>query len=276
MRHLRVLALASLVLAPIDALAGSIFITGHDPIWHSNFGANAAGAQNLAQAGIEFARDGSPLPFLFVESSDPVPGGNAYTAPFLQTALGYAAADYVVMNAADLAALPDFRAALDAYSAVVVASDHGGMLSFDELQFLNDHSADIIDYLNDGGGLYAEGESNAAGLITGATPFGFLPFLVSSTAFQSPESGNTVTAFGATLGLVNADVNGNFSHNYFAATGGMTAVDLFNGDPSKPLTLAWQGSIDDGGVTPVPEPATLTLFAIGFGVEGVRRYRRSR
>jgi len=250
-----------------NAWAGSIFITGHDPTWHSHFGGNAAGARNLALTGIEYARDGSVLPFLFIESNDSVPSGNAYTKPFLTSDLGYSVTDFVAMDASQLSALPDFRTALNSYSAIVVASDHGGMLSADELAFLNGHALDVIDYINAGGGLYAEAESNATGMIGNTPRFGFLPFIVSSTDFQSPETGNTVTAFGASLGLTNSDVNGNFSHNYFASTGGMNAVDLFNGDPSKPLSLAYKGAITPGGV---PEPASLTLLALGLAAIAVR------
>jgi hypothetical protein len=246
------------------ATAGSVFVTGHDPIWHANFGGNTVGARNLARTGIEFARNGSTLPFLFIESTLAVPSGNAYTLPFLTSALNYAAADFVAMNAAALAALPNFRTALNSYSAIVVTSDHGGMLSAGELGFLNAHAADILDYVNAGGGVYAEAESNATGMI-GATPrYGFLPFLVSSTSFQAAETGNTVTAFGAGLGLVNSDVNGNFSHNFFSSTGGMNPVDLFNGNTQMPLTLAFRGQLTPGGVA--PEPGTVLLLAIACGL----------
>jgi hypothetical protein len=174
------------------------------------------------------------------------------------------------MDAAALMGLGDFRTALDSYSAIVVASDHGGMLSAAELSFLNSHALDVIDYLNDGGGLFAAGESNATGMI-GATPrFGFLPFLVSSTDFQTPETSNVVTPFGAGLGLVNSDVNGNFSHNYFASTGGMNPVDLFNGMADRPLTLAYRGPITPGGV---PEPGTMLLLGAALGVLAARRRR---
>jgi hypothetical protein len=138
------------------------------------------------------------------------------------------------------------------------------MLSAGELGFLNAHAADILDYVNAGGGVYAEAESNATGMI-GATPrYGFLPFLVSSTSFQAAETGNTVTAFGAGLGLVNSDVNGNFSHNFFSSTGGMNPVDLFNGNTQMPLTLAFRGQLTPGGVA--PEPGTVLLLAIACGL----------
>lgn len=275
MNRILVLLLLAGALAAPASFAGSIFVTGHDPIWHSNFGANAPGAVNLARTGIDYARNGSALPFLFVESTSvPVPGGNAHEAPFLTSSLGYAAGEYDVMDFAALNSLADFRSALNGYSAVVVASDHGGMLSGAELGFLNARSADILDYLNAGGGLMASAESNATGMI-GATPrFGFLPFLVSSVDFQSPEVANTVTPYGASLGLTNADVNGNFSHNYFSQTGGMSAVDLFNGDANLPLSLAYRGQIGPTGV--VPEPATVLLLGIGLGACGFLAMRRRR
>jgi hypothetical protein len=239
-----------LVKLPIATLAaaGSVFVTGHDPVWHSALGTSPAGAKNLAEIGIDFARNGSVEKFLFIESKTlPVPSGNAHEAPFLGSTLKYAG-QYDVMNAADLAALPDFRLALDSYSAVVVASDHGGMLTAAELTFLNSRSADLIDYVNDGGGIAAFAESNAVGLI-GSTPrFGFLPFLVTSSDFHAAETANTVTAFGASLGLLDSDVNGNVSHNFFSATGGLTPVDLFNGQADIPLTLAYRGPISNTGV----------------------------
>jgi hypothetical protein len=272
-------AIATLIGVGNPAHAGSIFITGHDPVWHAGVGGgNVPGAIKLAQTGINYARNGSALPFLFIESTTvAVPAGNAHEAPFLTSVLGYGG-QYTVMNAAQLAALPDFRTALNSYSAIVVASDHGGMLTGAELSFLNSRANDIIDYLNAGGGLMASAESNAKGLLGVEQPFGFLPFLVASTSFQAAETSNTVTAFGASLGLVNADVNGNFSHNYFAATGGMTPVDLFNGDASKPLTLAYRGTITRGGVDGVPDAgATIGMFGLALGLLGfvARRLRGS-
>ena len=273
MKAMRLVLAVLLLAVTSSSMAGRIFVTGHDPIWHSNFGGNTAGAANMATTGIDYVRNGSTDKFLFIESiTTPIPGGNARTAPFLSSALGYTG-QYDVIDGAGLNALADFAAFLSGYSAIVVASDHGGMLTAAELQFLNNNTSDIIDYINAGGGLYAEAESNAQGLIGAETPFGFLPFLVSSTSFQASETSNQVTAFGAGLGLTNADVNGNFSHNFFASTGGMNVVDTFNGDPTRPLTLAFDGTITTTGVS-VPEPASLALLIMGMIFLGFNRYRR--
>jgi hypothetical protein len=270
------LLLAGLVAASGNAFAatgGSIFITGHDPVWHSQPGGNSVGAKHLAEAGIDFARNGSATKFLFIEAkTDTVPGGNAYENPFLSSNLKYSG-QYDVMNFEDLTGLSNFRTALNNYSAIVVASDHGGMLGGDELGFLNNHSGDIIDYINNGGGLAAFAESNATGQI-GSTPrFQFLPFLVSSSDFQSAETANTVTPFGASLGLSDSDVNGNFSHNYFTQTGGMTPVDLYNGNPEIPLSLAFRGQVTETGVATPETASTFALLTAGLVILGVTRRR---
>ena len=99
---------------------------------------------------------------------------------------------------------------------IVIASDFGGILTQAELDILDAHSADIINFLNAGGGLYAMAESDlGAGLTPNGGWFGYLPFIVSSAALNQSEIGNSVTPFGASLGLLDSDVNGNASHNVF-------------------------------------------------------------
>lgn len=259
--------------------AGSIFLTGHDPDFHGSLGGNGAGAQGINTAAISFVTDpafnpfatGVSKKFLFVESNIPVPSGHTQGKNGI-VASGYVeGTDFVQADASTL------NAALNglgtSYDAIVVASDFGGILTQAELDILNARSSDIINFLNAGGGLYAMAESDGgAGLTPNGGHFGFLPFVVTSTAFNQTESGNTVTPFGASLGLTDADVNGNFSHNIFTSTGGMQVVDT---NPSGDiLSLAVRSQVTSGGV--VPLPSAVWLLGSGLiGLLGVSRSKRT-
>ena len=111
-------------------------------------------------------------------------------------------------------------------------------------------------------------ESNSgAGLTPGGGHFGFLPFIVSSTGKNQAETGTTVTAFGASLGLTNADVSANFSHNIFNSAFGLNVVDTDSA--GQILALAGRAKVTAGGV--VPEPSTVLL--LGSGLAGLVAWR---
>jgi hypothetical protein len=274
----RLIACGAVLMATCSTtFAGAIFLTGHDPDFHASLGGNAAGAQAINTAAIDFVMDAAYNPFvataskfLFVESNIPVPGGHTVGMNGI-LASGYAASSFDQVNALGLSAALDLLGVAGGYSAIVIASDFGGILTQAELDILNARSTDIISFLNAGGGLYAMAESNlGAGLTPGGGQYGYLPFIVTSTALNQYEVGNTVTAFGASLGLTNADLNGNASHSYFSATGGMDAVDL---DPDGHiLSLATRSQITTSGV--VPEPTSLILFGLGLLVLGFIGRRR--
>lgn len=254
--------------------AGSIFLTGHDPDFHATLGGNTTGARHINQVAIGFVTDplfnpftaGGVTKFLFVESSINPPGGHTDGENGI-IASGYTAGvDYDRINAASLNAALDLLGTT--YNAIVVASDFGGILTQAELDILNARSADIITFLNDGGGLYALAESNSQAQLTpNGGHFDFLPFVVSSTQLNQSEVGITVTPFGASLGLTNADVNGNASHNIFTSTSGMNIVDLDS--QGNILSLAVRAQVNEGGVT--PEPATLLLSAAALALLLARR-----
>lgn len=262
-----------------NAWAGSIFLTGHDPDFHAlDLGANPAGAMNINNAAIGFVTDsvfnpftaGGTQKFLFVESKGSAPGGHTNGVN------GIVASGYVAGTDFDHHDASTLNGALDelgtTYNAIVVASDFGGILTQAELDILNARSGDIVNFLNAGGGLYAMAESNGGvGLTPNGGYFGFLPFVVSSTAFAQTESGITVTAFGAGLGLTNSDVNGNFSHNIFTATFGLNIVDV--DQFGNTLSLAGRGEIGPGGVVPIP--AAVWLFSSGLlGLIGFARRKK--
>jgi hypothetical protein len=254
---------------------GSVFVSGHDPDFHAQAG-NTVGAQHIIQDALTFARNGNAAPILLIETN---PAANEALGDHLDSEQGlinsgYSAGNtagnhYVKVNATDFAAED-----LSQFSAIFVPSDHGGSLTGDDLEALDNRSSDILNYINAGGGLVAFAEDGFHTATTDhSTPqlYGFLPFLVSSTAFSQAESGNTLTAEGVNLGLAVGDINGNFSHNIFTATGGMTTVDL---DSSKEiLSLDFRGQFTSGGVV-VPEPGSLILLGTLFGGLMVTRFRR--
>ncbi len=252
--------------------AGSIFLTGHDPDFHAD---DSVGAQHINQVAISFIEDPGFNPFsatihkfLFVQSNISVPGGHRDGKNGL-IASGYSATtDFDTVDASSLNTALDGLGTL--YRGLVVASDFGGILTAAELTILNSRSPDIIHFLNNGGGLYAMAESNGGAGLTGNLPkFGFLPFVVTSTQLNEGEGGDTVTPFGASLGLTNSDVNSNFSHNVFTSASGMNIVDV---DASGHiLSLAVRSQVTSSGV--VPEPSTWVLFG-SAGLALLRAARR--
>ena len=268
----RVLALGSMVvvLSGAPALAdASIFLTGHDPDFHATQGGNVAGSININQIAIGFVTDpafntyadNGVAKFLFVESKIAPPAGHTVGVAGIVASGFVLNTDFEHHDATTLDAELDLLGTK--YNAIVVASDFGGILTQAELDILNARSADIIAFLNGGGGIYALSESNGgAGLTPSGGHFGFLPFVVSSAALDQPENGNILTPFGVSLGLTTSDINGNASHSIFAGTGGLEEVD--HDPPGNILTIAGRGTITDGGVNTGRAPAIPTLSTWGL------------
>lgn len=264
-------------LSPALAFAGAVFVSGHDPDFHASQGPNTLGAQDTINRALEFTRQGNTAPILVIKTdlSNLLLGDHTDSEQGL-IAAGWTASSapggnhYVVVNATDFATVD-----LSLYSSLFVSADHGGTLTGNDLQALDNRAADILSYVNGGGGLVALAEDGFHQPATsGPQPalFGFLPFLVTSTPHSEFETGNTLTPFGMSLGLTVADINANFSHNIFTSTGGMQVVDVDAG--GEILSLATLQQLTTTGV--VPEPASLALLIIGLAGLALARNTRAK
>ncbi|HVL39283.1 MAG TPA: hypothetical protein VM328_07815 [Fimbriimonadaceae bacterium] len=275
MKTPRVLFAAALAAVTAVAQAqGGLFVTGHDPDFHAQAG-NTTGARNLINRALDFVTDGIGnnsnavgnillVTHRFASGPgghlDPLAGMLA-SGPYSITMADDGSAGGGVLNLATVN--------FSLFDAVVVASDFGGWLTQGELNILNARSMDIINYINGGGGVVAFAESGLGAHLTTSGHWGWLPFLVSGHAHDQVEAGFTVTPFGLSLGITPADVNGNFSHNYFLTTGGMNVID-YDGS-GRVMSLAFYGRIGQAGVVPGPGAAIVFLL----GMRSLRRRPRA-
>jgi len=142
------------------ASAGPIFLTGHDPDFHSQ---DNAGARNLFSIGLDFSTGGTfnlndGNRFLWVESRSGTPSGHRIGENGLGSLGLVRGTHYDRANAAEFAG-----ADLSVYSAIAIASSFGGLLRRVELDALIARSSDIADFINSGGGLFASSECSPRG-----------------------------------------------------------------------------------------------------------------
>ena len=263
-------AAASLLFAGA-AYAGPVFLTGHDADFHAQ-------GQHSGEAQLEIALrfvtndtfDDGSTKFLWVESFLPATSGHRVGFNGLDE-VGVTSANVDWVNAAGFATVD-----LSDYSAIVVASTFGGMLTSAETNALNARSTDIATFVNAGGGLAAFAECGAgfsdcdsSNVVPGTVLYGFVPVGAVASSTAPPY---TLTPYGLSLGLTSADVNDCCTHNSFASAAGLNVVDFdSNGNPT---TLAGIVQIRDGGFQGVPEPSTWALMILGFAGAGFVLRRR--
>jgi len=209
------------------ATAGGIFVTGHDPDYHSVGGGNPAGARHIIQQAVKYVTFDKSGPKLLLVTDLQNPGGDEVDSRLGMDACGFT---YDVADAGSgTAGVLDLSTVdLNSYDCVVIASDYGGWLRQEELDILNARAAELLEYVNQGGGIVALSEAGNRGNGTGTTKdrFAYLPFVVAEEGKHQGESGFTLAPAGVAMGLDPTDINGNVSHSIFTKSGGMDPVDL--------------------------------------------------
>jgi RHS repeat-associated protein len=234
------------VVGSYEGQPGGVFVTGHDADDHSQgLYQPALGAQHVVQRAIQYVTYNKANPRILLVTDLRDPGGDNSDPRQGMRVSGYNTFDVADYGSGTPGVFDLHAVNFSNYDVVVVASDFGCWLRQDELDVLNARSAELIEYVNEGGGLVAFAESGGRpvppGNYTGTTHdrFRFVPFVVSSEDFQQSETGTRVTPDGAATGLTDADVNGNFSHNIFTTAGGMTVID--RDSQNQILSLAVRG-----------------------------------
>lgn len=270
------IALLSMLVAftGLPAAAGPIFLTGHDPDFHSQ---DSAGAGNLLKAGLDFVTGNTTSnmtdKFLWVESRIAPPSGHRVGEDGLGTLGLSLGTHYDRANGSELPGV-DFSS----YTALVIASSFGGLLTRAELDALIGRKSDIASFVNAGGGLMALAECDDCGAdLLGVNPnlFGYLPLSgIIPTGVSGPF---TVTAEGAAppFNLTNADVN-DPTHNAFNPATIPGFLKILDTEPDgDAVTLAGVVRVRDDVIVSVPVPATAALLLGGLALLGLRRVKGS-
>jgi hypothetical protein len=274
MKHLISIAAACAALVAAGAAnAGNVYLTGHDPDFHAAFG--QVDGQIQLMTALKFVtgntyKDGTTK-FLWVESNLAPTSGHTVGFTGLST-VGVGSGNVDRVDAAGFATVN-----LSNYSAIVVASSFGGMLTSNEINAMIARSTDIANFINAGHGLAAFAECfqtsacDGSNTVIPTTPFGYLPITVTSVDTVAPYH---VTAYGASLGLTDAVVSDCCTHNSFSAIGGLNVVDLDLHNVAT--TLAGNVTVGDGGLSGAPEPSSWAMLILGFGGVGalIRTRRR--
>lgn len=251
--------------------SGSVFVTGHDSDWHAQ---GSVGAQHINQAAMSFVWSTGANSyysahgihkFLFV-GDDGYQGGDSRTGSPGVLDSGFTSSQFDIANFANISTLlPKLGTE---YSAMWVASS-SGELSQQLLDYLVANKSLIANFVNSGGGIYAGAEGQYG---ISSNSYAYIPGIDSSSALGQGEGGITVTPYGASLGLVNSDVNSNFSHNVFLKPDGLNVVDTDG--VGNIISLAGRGTFGGGTINPTPSPGAAISMLIGTVGAAIRRRKK--
>jgi RHS repeat-associated protein len=229
-----------------DGLPGGIFVSGHDSDGHAggeHDGVLIARAAVIIQRAIGYVSYDRPNPRILLVTDLRNPGAdNGDPRQGLHNS-GFHTFDVADYGSGQEGALDVHVVNFNNYDVVFVASSYGGWLRQDELDILNTRRAELINFVNNGGGLVALAESGGRLAPTSNYPgvtydqFRFLPLYVSSVQLQEDEHGSKLTREGAAAGLTLESISANSTENYFTTTAGMDIFDLSAADHITTLGL---------------------------------------
>ena len=261
--------LSGMIAAP--AMAGNIYLTGHDVDFHS--GQNGYDTVILdylrgAGTGSEIAAGSYRIGIL--RSSEI---GGSVTNP---VGFGTITTMDPTTNLPDSAAWNTFLGGIDVLLIASHQNCGGCDLSTADSNHINLFATEIANFFNAGGDIYANTGADLA------TYYNFLPpSAVATGASISGSSGFSATAEGTAIGITNAMINGFPTHNRFNSfSSAFTVFETRNiSGVTETISIGLQGGTIGGGVITVPggvpEPSTILLLASGLGLLAGRRWMQS-
>ncbi len=248
----------------MGAQAGNIFITGHDSDEHANGAYMSAGLDYLLFGTAQAGNRNKTVAFIntFNGANPTTPlGGNFAVSVFNADAAG--------INSA----------LTGGFDAVMVGSGADGTANTNLLAA----SGLFTTYFNGGGSVYINTDEGF-----GQNWFNFVPSFGTTVANSISTSGIfTPTAAGLAIGLTQAIVDADVTHNFFTGVDTtlftifeLTAQNNSNIPVGEVVALGLRsGQITSGGFSSgngVPEPATMGLMLLGFaGLAAARKRNKA-
>jgi hypothetical protein len=259
----RIAGVAGLVVIvfALRANAESVFITGHDSDSHGNgqyqragydfltFGAAATPAQALLRATIKIG---------YLGNDDGRNLGNAIAES------GYTNQTFIDLDNANWETIAFAPGAFD----ILVIGTGLDQVHTSGSAKLNAAASQFATFFNAGGDLYVNSEQGV-----GQSFYNFLPTFGASSSAISSSNTFSVTSAGLAIGLTEAIVDADITHDYFTNVdlSKFTVFETYNIAGSPPVAIGFKGSIQNGEFESVPLPAPFIAAGVLLGSLGLRR-----